>query len=145
MVNIVVCLHFSLFRPNLDKRRFWTSFVTLLAPFLASFGLPGAPQGSPWGPEGVFGTSFSAPVFHTVFCCIFVPPGSSNPGGDGRETGPSGDMVKHHFGTISSEIPTVKQHLVTIAFSSPVRRGELLRGKVSQGSTSPLKAFGFLG
>ena len=30
----------------------------------ASQGLPEAPHG---GPKGVFGTSFSAPVFHTVF------------------------------------------------------------------------------
>ena len=36
-----------------------------------------------------------------------------------------------------------KQYFLTIAFSSPVRRGELLRGEVSQGSTSPLKSFAF--
>ena len=54
-------------------------------------------------------------------------------------------MVKHHFGTISVEIPMGKQHFVTMAFSSPVRRGELLRGEVSQGSTSPLKSLVLFG
>ena len=52
---------------------------------------------------------------------------------------PSGDQVKHHFARKSIKNVWGNHTSAKVAISGAVRRGELLRGKVSQGSTSPLK------
>ena len=51
----------------------------------------------------------------------------------------SGVMVKPHFATKTIQKHLGKPQVGQIGFSRAVRNGELLRGKVSQGSTSPLK------
>ena len=58
---------------------------------------------------------------------------------DGMSDAPSGGQVKPHLGTESSAKPSGKHTLAKPAFSGASRRGDLLRGKVSQGSTSPPK------
>ena len=51
----------------------------------------------------------------------------------------SGGMVKRHLASKSIKNTWGNHTSGPGGFSGAVRRGELLRGKVSQGSTSPLK------
>ena len=120
---------------------FWAPF---LEPFGSHFGLIGAPGSSlrlPMGPPKAFlGPLFEHRFSITFFDRFWVPPGSPNPGYGGTAAHPLGAWEKH---TLSHK--TVKSSWENVisanhAFPAPVRRGELLRGEVSQGSTSPLKS-----
>ena len=74
-----------------------------------------------------------------VFVWIF---GASTPPqkkGRQHEGLPSGVMVKRHLASKSTINLWGNHTSGQGGFSRAVRRGELLRGKVSQGSTSPLK------
>ena len=133
-------LHFSVFRPILKKRRFWTSFGSLLASILASFWLPGAPRGSPWHPKGRFRNLFLSTCCSYRFLVDFgCPPGF--PKGERRHA----RLTLWGAGkTPFSEEKWSKPYGKTPFWQSCVfpaqRKGGLLRGKVSQGSTSPLKS-----
>ena len=138
-------LHLSVFRPILKKRRFWTSFGSLLASILASFLLPGAPRGSPWRPKGRFRDLFLSTCFSYRFLNDFgCPPGS--PKGERRH---GRSTLWGQQKTPFSEEKWSKPYGKTLFWQSCVFlaqwKGGLLRGKVSQGSTSPLKSLALRG
>ena len=138
-------LHFSVFRPILKKQRFWTSFGSLLVSILASFWLPGAPRGSPWHPKGRFRDLFLSTCFSYRFLMNlgwppWVPKGERR---HARLTLWAPGKTPH------SEEKWSKPYGKTLFWQSCVFlaqwKGGLLRGKVSQGSTSPLKSLALRG
>ena len=132
------CLHFSVFRPILKKRCFWTSFGSLLVSILASFWLPGAPRGSPWHPKGRFRDLFLSTCFSCRFLVDFgCPPGPPKP------TRRHARLDLWRCGkTPHSEEKWSKPYGKTLFWQSCVFlaqwKGGLLRGKVSQGQPHPL-------
>ena len=68
-------------------------------------------------------------------------PGGPRGGGRWLEDIPSGVLVKPPLGTSSVTIPGGKPHFAQVANSGAVRKWGLLRGKVSQRSPSPFKAW----
>ena len=84
--------------------------------------------------------SFGTVLFSiTVFTEFLVPGGPQNegPAAEAANLWGHGKSTVFH---INWEKPMGKRYFGKVRFSSPVRRGELLRGEVSQRSTSPLKS-----
>ena len=82
------------------------------------------------------GASLGIP-FLEAFLCGFSGPAPPQKGGGGIGGATSGGMV--HLARISVRNMWENTHWAKVVLSRAVRRGGLLRGKVSQGSTSPLK------
>ncbi len=74
-----------------------------------------------------------------VFVWIFSAFTPSQKKGWRSQAAPSGDLVKPHFASKTMINTWENTHWAKVVLSRAVRRGGLLRGNVSQGSTSRLK------
>ena len=125
---------------------FWVPFWE---PFGSHVGLIGAPGGSlrlPMGaPRAFLGALFQHLFATPLFGGFWLPLGIPNPGYGGTAAHPLGEWEKYIFSHRMVKSLWGNVIWANHAFSAPVRRGELLRGEVSQGSTSPLKSLVLFG